>query len=421
MSLRLPTDFSFTPLLATIPGVLMMAAFETGGSISPIEALGCGVVIVAGATWAGLKQAQQITEPVTHVDTALASTILNALPDPVVLLDGQRGVLAANIAADDLLGGNLNGVDLCMTLRRPNAQHAIKSVVDDGIAHADAEVIFDTPVRRIYQMQVMGVPKGEGIMVRAVVALHEITALKRAEDMRADFVANVSHELRSPLSALTGFIETLQTTAKDDPDAQARFLSIMDGEAGRMSRLIDDLLSLSRIEVNEHIRPTDRIKIKDVVEAVSQSVQIKAAKKGMTVEIAIPEGLSDVAGDADELHQVFQNLVDNAVTYGANDTSVVIGARPLDYYVETGTPGIEVTVRDYGDGIGKEHLQRLTERFYRVDKGRSRVVGGTGLGLAIVKHIVNRHRGRFSVESEIGEGSTFSVQLPVTDALKGEA
>lgn len=421
MSLRLPTDFSFTPLLATIPGVLMIAAFETGGSISPIEALGCGLVLIAGAAWAGLKQAQQITEPVTHVDTALASTILNALPDPVVLLDSQRGVLAANLAADELLGANLNGVDLCMTLRHPKAQRAIKSVVDDGVVHADAEVVFDTPVRRIYQMQVMGVPKGEGIMVRAVVALHEITALKRAEDMRADFVANVSHELRSPLSALTGFIETLQTTAKDDPDAQERFLSIMDGEAGRMSRLIDDLLSLSRIEVNEHIRPTDRIKIKDVVEAVSRSVQIKAAKKGMSVEIAIPEGLSDVAGDADELHQVFQNLVDNAVTYGANDTSVVIGARSLDYYVETGTPGIEVTVRDFGDGIGKEHLQRLTERFYRVDKGRSRVMGGTGLGLAIVKHIVNRHRGRFSVDSELGEGSTFSVQLPATEPIKGEA
>ena len=421
MSLRLPTDFSFTPLLATIPGVLMIAAFETGGSISPIEALGCGLVLIAGAAWAGLKQAQRITEPVTHVDTALASTILNALPDPVVLLDDKRGVLAANLAADELLGSNLNGVDLCMTLRHPNAQRAIKSVVDGGIVHADAEVVFDSPMRRIYQMQVMGVPKGEGIIVRAVVALHEITALKRAEDMRADFVANVSHELRSPLSALTGFIETLQTTAKDDADAQERFLSIMNGEAGRMSRLIDDLLSLSRIEVNEHIRPTDRIKIKDVVEAVSQSVQIKAAKKGMTVEISIPEGLSDVPGDGDELHQVFQNLVDNAVTYGANDTSVVISARALDYYVETGTPGIEVTVRDYGDGIAKEHLQRLTERFYRIDKGRSRVMGGTGLGLAIVKHIVNRHRGRFSVDSEIGEGSTFAVQLPATDPLKGEA
>lgn len=421
MLLRLPSGFSFAPLFALIPGLLMMAAFEAGGSLTPFEAVACGLVIVAGAAWAGLKQARAFPEPVTRVDTALASTILNALPDPVVLLDGRRRVLAANVAADELLGEGIGERDVCMTLRHPDAGRAVKAVVDEGAGQADAEVVFDAPMRRVYQMQVMGVAKSEGLTVRAVVVLHEITALKRAEDMRADFVANVSHELRSPLSALTGFIETLQTSAKDDAEAQERFLGIMDGEAGRMTRLIDDLLSLSRIEVNEHIRPTGQVRIADIIAAVAQSVQIKAVKKGMTLDIAVPEDLEDVPGDADELRQVFQNLIDNAVTYGAADTSVVITARALDYYVETGTSGVEVTVRDFGDGIAKEHLPRLTERFYRADKGRSRAMGGTGLGLAIVKHIINRHRGRFAVDSTVGEGSVFSVELPVNATAHEEA
>ncbi len=412
MRLRLPPDFSFAPLFALIPGLLMLAAFEAGGAVEPVEAMVCALMIVAGAAWAGLRQARAFPEPQTRVDTTLASTILNALPDPVILLDGRRRVLAANRAADELLGDGLGERDVCLTLRHPDAIRAVKSTLDEGAPKAEAEVVFDAPIHRVYQMQVMGVPKSEGLTVRAVVALHEITALKRAEEMRADFVANVSHELRSPLSALTGFIETLQTTAKDDPEAQERFLTIMDGEAGRMSRLIGDLLSLSRIEVNEHIRPTGRVRIDEVIAAVAQSVQIRADKKGMTLDIDVPEGLGDVPGDADELRQVFQNLVDNAVTYGAPDTAVAIAVQPIDYYAETGTPGLKVSVRDHGEGIAQDHLPRLTERFYRADKGRSRAMGGTGLGLAIVKHIVNRHRGRFGVTSVVGEGSVFSVELP---------
>lgn len=412
MRLRLPSDFSPAPLFAVVPGLLMLAALTAGDALSRVEAVLCALVIVAGAAWAGLKQARVFSEPVTRVDTTLASTILNALPDPVVLLDDRRRVLAANRAADELLGEGLNGRDVCLTLRHPEAQRAVKATLDEGAAQADAEVVFEVPVRRVYQMQVMGVPKSEGLTVRAVAALHEITALKQAENMRADFVANVSHELRSPLSALTGFIETLQTTAKDDPEAHERFLGIMNGEAGRMSRLIDDLLSLSRIEVNEHIRPTGRVSVAELIAAVTDAVQIKAAKKNMTVAIDVPDDLPDVVGDADELRQVFQNLVDNAVNYGAPDSTVAIGARALDYYAETGTSGVEILVRDAGEGIAKEQLPRLTERFYRVDKGRSRAMGGTGLGLAIVKHIVNRHRGRFAVDSELGQGSVFSVSLP---------
>lgn len=413
MRLRLPPDFSFAPLFAMIPGLLLLAAFGTGVGITRFEAVLSALVVLAGAAWAGLKQARAFPEPVTRVDTTLASTILNALPDPVVLLDSRRRVLAANRAADELLGEGLNGRDVCLTLRHPEAQRAVKMAIEGGHAQADAEVVFEAPMRRVYQMQVMAVPRSEGLTVRAVVALHEITALKRVESMRADFVANVSHELRSPLSTLSGFIETLQTSAKDDPEAQTRFLKIMDGEAGRMSRLIDDLLSLSRIEANEHIRPKGQVRLAGLIGEVVESTQIKAAKKNMTVTIDLPAGLPDIAGARDELREVFENLIENAVKYGGEGTAIDISGRTIGVMAESGLAGVEVSVRDHGEGIAEEHLPRLTERFYRVDKGRSRAVGGTGLGLAIVKHILNRHRARFLVDSKQGNGSVFTVQLPV--------
>lgn len=410
---KLPPDFSYAPLIALIPGLMMLAGFGAGGVIAMHEIVISGAVLAAGAVWAGLKQTRSFPETVTRVDTALASTILDALPDPVVLLDGRRRVLAANRAADELIGEGMHGRDACLILRHPEAQGAITTVTNGTQPKAGAEIVFEAPVRRIYQLQVMGVPAGEGLTVRAVAALHEITALKRAESMRADFVANVSHELRSPLSSLTGFIETLSSTAKDDPQAQERFLGIMEGEAGRMTRLIDDLLSLSRIEVNEHIRPRDRVDLRAILDGVRDSVEHKAAKKNVSIVMELPAALPDVVGSADELREVFQNLVENAVKYGAANSAVTLAARPVETMGETGGAGIEVAVTDQGEGIAPEHLPRLTERFYRVDKGRSRSLGGTGLGLAIVKHILNRHRGRMLIDSEIGQGSTFRVQLPV--------
>jgi len=413
------SDFSFSPLLALVPGLMLLAAFSIDGLITRSEAFISAAFVLMGGLWAGLKSSRALPETIssaqssTQVDTALASAILDALADPVLLLDKRRLVLAANRAADELLGEGIHGRDVCLTLRHLDAQKAVKAALKGEPSDHDTEIVFDSPVRRVYQLQVMSVPKKASVSVRAVVALHDLTALKHAEDMRADFVANVSHELRSPLSSLTGFIETLQTTAKDDAQAQDRFLKVMDGEAGRMTRLIEDLLSLSRIEVNEHIRPTGQVCLNEIISTVVQSVEMRAQKKSMSLEVRVPEKLADITGDADELHQVLQNLIDNAVTYGAEGTSVMICVKSLDVHIETGTPGVEISVRNFGDGISSEHLSRLTERFYRVDKGRSRAMGGTGLGLAIVKHIVNHHRGRLSIDSTLGEGSTFTVQLPV--------
>jgi two-component system phosphate regulon sensor histidine kinase PhoR len=241
--------------------------------------------------------------------------------------------------------------------------------------------------------------------------------------MRADFVANASHELRTPLASLTGFIDTLRGHAKDDPEAQERFLGIMAEQATRMRRLIDDLLSLTRIELNEHVRPAGSVNVSDVVEEVANALSPMAAAANIQLDLVEPSSLPNVAGDREELFQVFQNLVDNAIKYGRPQTAITVelGTRRAGPGEPGPSPAVYIAVSDRGEGIAREHLPRLTERFYRVDVRRSRAIGGTGLGLAIVKHIVNRHRGRLAIESKVGEGSTFTVYLPLaTEAGVGD-
>ncbi|MFN8947185.1 MAG: sensor histidine kinase, partial [Alphaproteobacteria bacterium] len=232
------------------------------------------------------------------------------------------------------------------------------------------------------------------------------------------------HELRTPLSSLTGFIDTLRGHAKDDPEAQERFLAIMGEQAGRMRRLIDDLLSLSRIELNEHVRPSGSVNLGDVVEDAVHAMQPMAVAANIQLDYVEPASLPSVVGDKDELYQVVQNLIDNAIKYGRPHTAVMVqlGTRRAGPGEPGPSPAVVLSVKDHGEGIAREHIPRLTERFYRVDVKRSRAIGGTGLGLAIVKHIVNRHRGRLVIESQVGEGSTFTVHLPLaTVAGGGEA
>jgi two-component system phosphate regulon sensor histidine kinase PhoR len=251
----------------------------------------------------------------------------------------------------------------------------------------------------------------------ASVLLVDRTRERAVERMRADFVANASHELRTPLASLIGFIATLQGPASDDPPAQRRFLAIMAEQAERMNRLIDDLLSLSRIELTEHQPPADKVDVSPLVESVAAGFEPRVTARKIRLELALAEGLPRVTADADQLTQVVINLVDNAVKYGREGGQVrvsVTAAQPGERW--PARPGVVLTVYDDGRGIAREHVPRLTERFYRVDKGRSRAAGsgpgGTGLGLAIVKHIVNRHRGQLAIESDEGRGSTFSVWLP---------
>jgi two-component system phosphate regulon sensor histidine kinase PhoR len=230
--------------------------------------------------------------------------------------------------------------------------------------------------------------------------------VRRGEQMRVDFIANVSHELRTPLASLAGFIETLQGQARDDAAARERFLGIMADQTSRMGRLVEDLLSLSQIELDEHNRPAGRVDIPTRVDQTLEELEPVARERSVTLIADLPEGLPPVNGDGDQVAQVLRNLIENAIKYGREGGEVRIAAARVG-------DTVSLTVQDNGEGIPREHLHRLTERFYRVDAARSRRAGGTGLGLAIVKHIVNRHRGRLAITSTPGEGSRFTVFWPV--------
>ncbi|HWZ66616.1 MAG TPA: ATP-binding protein, partial [Stellaceae bacterium] len=256
-------------------------------------------------------------------------------------------------------------------------------------------------------------PSLDGAVV--VLSLHDITQLKRAEQMRADFIANASHELRTPLTTLTGFIETLRGPAREDAEARERFLAIMHEQAARMIRLVEDLLSLSRIELNEHVMPQGSVALGPLLHHLADTLELRAGERDMHIRLDMPPDLPNVLGERDELAQLFQNLLDNAIKYGRAGSEISVaaanGVRP-PYGGDAGDAAfVSIAVRDQGEGIAREQLPRLTERFYRVDTARSREMGGTGLGLAIVKHILNRHRGFLDIESALGAGSVFTVFL----------
>ena len=337
-------------------------------------------------------------------------SIFDNLPDPVLVLNQDRTIITANKAARDLFERPIEGNDLALALRHPSAITTAEAALN-GKNPEPAELSLSISANRIFEICATPVPGAGGSM--AVITLHDTTREKQAEGMRADFVANVSHELRSPLASLIGFVETLLGPAKNDREAQEKFLGIMHSEAERMARLIDDLLSLSQVEVDEHIQPRDQVSLSSLLRQVIDVMRVRAKEKDMTVSLNMSANLPDVVGDEDQLFQVFQNLIDNAVKYGHPSSDINIEISVLDRVPGTLAPGVSVSIKDQGDGISAGDLSRLTERFYRVDKARSRKLGGTGLGLAIVKHIISRHRGWLAIDSEESIGSTFTVTLPI--------
>ena len=246
----------------------------------------------------------------------------------------------------------------------------------------------------------------------AIVQIEDRTDYRRTEQLRSDFIANASHELRTPLASVIGYIETLQNHARNDPEARERFLGIMAREAGRMQRLVDDLMSLSRIEMTEHVRPCEAVSLNQIATESATALLPVAARREVTLEILVPATGAQVPGDRDQLAQVFTNLIDNAMKYAGKGATVRVLATPPS---KAHPSRHGVTVADDGPGIPREHVHRLTERFYRVSVTSSRDKGGTGLGLAIVKHIVNRHEGRLEIASTVGSGSAFTVWLPQSD------
>ena len=350
---------------------------------------------------------------------AAAEAVIAAVPDPLILLDERRQIVRTNTQAAAFVGAVAAQADLSVALRNPSVLAAADAVLRGEMTRA-VDFTLTVPIERQLRARIARIDRPSIDGAVAVLSLHDITQLKRAEQMRADFIANASHELRTPLATLLGFIETLRGPARDDREAHERFLVIMHDQASRMTRVVEDLLSLSRIELNEHVMPKDRVALDLVLRQVVEALELRASERGMRIQMELAACLPDILGDHDELAQVFQNLVDNAIKYGRAGTGIAVTANKVSrpsHDTDTGFASfISVSVRDQGEGITREHLPRLTERFYRVDTARSREMGGTGLGLAIVKHILNRHRGFLEIESTPGIGSSFTVFLR-TDPL----
>jgi two-component system, OmpR family, phosphate regulon sensor histidine kinase PhoR len=341
-------------------------------------------------------------------DRATIAAVLEALPEPAVLVDTEARIAAANKAARAVLPSLRNGEPFELALRSPDVLDSVRRVRLSGKAETVAwrERV---PVERVFDVHVAPLLDDNGAVGALVLTLRDLTEARRVERMRVDFVANASHELRTPLATLLGFVETLQGPARDDPKARDRFLAIMRQQARRMSRLIDDLLSLSRIEQNLHLRPETPVDLALVVRHLAETLSRLAHENGIALEVSAPQPII-VAGDRDELVRVAENLIENAIKYGKPAKGAA--AKVAISVVVEGRNAV-LTVRDWGPGIAPEHLPRLTERFYRVDAGESRAKGGTGLGLALAKHIIARHRGRLAIASRVGEGATFTVTLPL--------
>ncbi len=366
---------------------------------------------------------------------AVAAEILDELPDPIFVIGAGGRLIMRNEAAIPLLGRDAVGKPLAAVLRNASLIAVIDEVWRTGEAR-ELDYRQPGPVEREFHVHVtsLSLPAKAGDGAdnarpslpgpTVLVRLHDRTDARRLEAMRVDFVANASHELRTPLASLSGFIDTLRGHARNDPDAQERFLKIMADQAGRMRRLIEDLLSLSRIELKEHVRPVGIVDMARLTLDCMAALEPIAASYGVKIEImpgSLPDGQALVRGERDELAQVIQNLTDNALRYGCGGERVEVSLASV---MKGPRAMICLSVHDFGPGIAPEHLPRLTERFYRADPTLSRASGGTGLGLAIVKHIVNRHEGVLGIESTPGESTTFSVLLPAmerVDAREAEA
>lgn len=347
----------------------------------------------------------------------LLAEIVAALPMPALIVDQTERIIVSNSDARLLLGKAIDGRHFATILRQPQVIEAMEqSLRTRGpfrTRHLGNDGAQDTAFE-VHCRYMKGVGAESGGAVLAT--FQDVTHLEQASQMRRDFVANVSHELRTPLTALMGFIETLQGPAKDDPAARDRFLQIMTAEANRMNRLVGDLMSLNRVESQERVRPKQQIELTELLRATLTSLRPLAEDAKVSVKLSDPEGPVSLLGDSDQLRQVFTNLIENAIKYGGSGGSVDVQVSVSERDAATRGPAVRVKVIDQGPGIDPVHLPRLTERFYRADSHRSRQLGGTGLGLAIVKHIVNRHRGRLRVESELGQGAVFTVILPLQSA-----
>ncbi len=336
----------------------------------------------------------------------LATAMIDALPEPALLLSRDGTILSSNGKARDLFGALKPGVHISGATRSPKVLDAVS---DSGPEKPQQRVTFSerVPVERYMAATVSYLTAQSGNGPIILLVLRDLTEQRRLDQLRSDFIANASHEIKTPLASLLGFIETLQGAARHDEAARDRFLPIMAKQAERMARLIDNLMSLSRVEMRAHLKPRDVVAISELVRHACDALEPMAAEAGIHVQVRSALDGVEVLGDRDELTQVFINLIHNAIKYGRPGGKVAVSVQRE----QGGTPMIAISVEDDGPGIAAQHLPRLTERFYRVQGSSALERGGTGLGLAIVKHVVNRHRGELRIWSQEGAGSKFTVLL----------
>lgn len=395
-------------------GILALAAYFTGAT--------AGFAVLLFVLLFGLILMRQVPavdadpgEPVELAPLAAAPdamsvirATINAFDQPVFVLGSEAEFVAQNSAALQVFDAIAVGTHVSARWRSPGILDMIRETMETGIQN-QLEHSERLPSERTYIVQVSRLQleeqSGGAGAAYYLLAFRDISELRRLDRMRSDFVANASHELRTPLASLRGFIETMQGPARDDPKSRERFLGIMLDQANRMSRLVDDLLSLSRLELKAHVAPSDMVELAPLIGHVCDSLAPLADDLGVEIRLDLDQAPLRVLGDRDELVQVFENLVENACKYGQEGKLVEVVLRQDPVH------GVEVSIKDRGPGIPAEHVPRLTERFYRVSVEDSRSKKGTGLGLAIVKHILTRHRARLIVRSEIGKGSEFTVRF----------
>ncbi|MGV8954880.1 MAG: sensor histidine kinase [Cypionkella sp.] len=422
-SISPPRGFFVTALLRLVSRLALLAvlavlllALLLGGALG----IGNGLLVLAvmALVCAMLPVRQivvetvvtQTVEPGQHDQWVFA--FADALTDPCLMLDRRSILIHSNVAAARKFPTILAGNPITFSLRNPDLVQAIDGAARSGVVRSFElhetlpsetwDKVVVAPLRR---------PDTEWFEDEdrlLIVTFQSLTELKRVDAMRSDFIANASHELRTPLASLLGFIDTLLGPASKDAAAREKFLAIMRGQAERMSKLIDDMLSLSRIEMHQHVRPTGSIDLAALLREVRDGLQTQARAASVEIVMTLPDGPATTIGDRSQLYEVFENLIDNAVKYGSSGKTVEVELSPA------GRPGYrhQVSVTDHGPGVEPEHVPRLTERFYRIDADTSRKKKGTGLGLAIVKHIVHRHRGLLTIKSRPGEGMRVDVLLP---------
>jgi two-component system phosphate regulon sensor histidine kinase PhoR len=397
-------------MLAAGAVAVLAVGSAAGASVTTTAAAVLFIVIVATLAPRRTRKERQADRAAAAegrgLDGLSAQSLAAAVSDPLIIFDAAGTAGHVNDAARSAFGAIAPGLSLLMKFRAPEMQSAIERVRSGAAASEVVDYVERVPIERVYKVTVSAIGRGTGLFV---VVFKDQSETRRIDRMRADFIANASHELRTPLASIAGFVETLRGPAKNDAAARDHFLQIMQNQTARMARLIDDLLSLSRLEMKPYLPPGATVDVSQVVQGVIDSLSPLARESGVVIERTFGGEAVEARGDRDELFQVFENLLENACKYGQSGGRVVVS-------IEKGNapdPEVAVTIRDFGPGIPEEHIPRITERFYRIDVDNSRAQKGTGLGLSIVKHILTRHNARLSIKSTVGEGAAFTVHLPV--------